>query len=78
MSFQSGFQDGFQSDAPPAANDVGYPLGRAHRYIDPANVYVGGTAAYLNATLPPNDPDAGMDFRYLTTDGSADAPYLKT
>jgi hypothetical protein len=74
-TFQPGFQEGFQSEEP-SENEVGYPLGRSHRYIDPAIVYV-GTAAHLNAMRLPTDPEAATDFAYLTTDGSPDAPYLR-
>lgn len=59
----------------------GNHLSHEWRYIDKTKVYVSGagtgTPEHLNATLPPNDPNAKTEFTYLTTDGSDDAPYLK-
>lgn len=54
----------------------GNHLSHDWRYIDAAKVWPSGKA-HLNATLPVNDPAAGTEFTYLTTDGSDDAPYLK-
>lgn len=37
-----------------------------------------GTREHLNAKRAPTDVLAKTDFAYLTTDGSTDAPYLKS
>lgn len=59
----------------------GNHLSHDWRYIDRTKVFVSGagtgTPEHLNVKLPPTDPTAKTNFAYLTTDGSADAPYLK-
>jgi hypothetical protein len=46
--------------------------------IDKTKVWVPATEEHLNAKHTPDVAAAKTDWAYLTTDGSSDAPYLKT
>ncbi len=65
-----------------AAGSGGNQLSKRRRYTDETKVFVSaagtGTREHLNAVRPPTDVLAKTDFTYLTTDGSTDAPYLKS
>lgn len=39
-------------------------------------VWIDGSKKHLNSTLPINNPSAGSEFSYLSTDGSDSAGYL--
>ena len=44
-------------------------------YIDPDSVYP--NPEQMNATLPPNDPNADTEFSYMTADGSDNAAFME-
>ncbi len=64
---------------------MGNHLAKNHWYINPAIVYVSfqpgvgsvGDPRALNSRLKPDQATSPTDFKYLATDGSDTAPYLK-
>jgi hypothetical protein len=57
---------------------VANPLQRDITSTDKTKLYAAGDKRALNAKRKPDDVAAPTDFSYMTTDGSSDAPYLKS
>jgi hypothetical protein len=53
-------------------------LAKDHVAVDKTKIWVPSTEEHLNSKHTPDQPQAKTDWAYLTTDGSNDAPYLKT